>query len=104
MVSTSNPAVPITLPLGRRRERIRYVSDDERTGENCVPINWEELYNLKGRLLTLCDATFSDQQQRKAFKDVLWQTLQRWMIDIERDCGYDSGDGGPTVSADELPF
>ena len=54
-----------------------------RTGSIAYPINWNELYNLKGRLLTLVDATFTDPQQRKAHKDIVWQTLRAWMEDIE---------------------
>jgi len=30
---------------------------------------------LQGQLLTLVDATFSDKEQRKAFKDVLSKTF-----------------------------
>lgn len=33
--------------------------------------------HLKGMLLTLADASFSDPQQRKAFKDLLSQQLER---------------------------
>lgn len=68
------------LPLERRHEAIKYGD------ENCVmvayPINYDELYNLKGRLLTLVDATFTDPQQRKAQKDLVWLTLRDWMEDV----------------------
>lgn len=84
---------PIKLPLDQARRQILYVNEDETIGQSGFPINWEDLYNLKGRVLTLCDASFSDQQQRKAFKDVLWQTLQHWMRDIEKSCGYEGFDG-----------
>lgn len=33
--------------------------------------------HLKGTLLTLADASFTDPQQRKAFKDLLSQQLER---------------------------
>lgn len=82
---------PITLPYERRYEQISYVGDDGNIGEQRFPINFEELYNLKGRLLTLIDATFTDPQQRKAQKDVIWQALQHWMHDIERAAGHEPG-------------
>lgn len=39
--------------------------------------------NLVGRLLTLVDATFTDLEQRKAFKDMVSQTVYRWNSDNE---------------------
>lgn len=54
--------------------------------EIAYPMNWDEVYNLKGRLLTLIDATFTDPQQRKAFKDVSWQLLQTWFDDHVAVC------------------
>lgn len=102
-LTTTNPqtssTAPITLPLSRRNEALNYQSDDGNAGARCYPINYEELYNLKGRLLTVVDATFTDQQQRKAMKDIVWQTLQAWMGDIERAAGYEPHPFG--VSADE---
>lgn len=35
----------------------------------------QEARYLQGQLLTLVDATFSDKEQRKAFKDVLSKTF-----------------------------
>jgi hypothetical protein len=71
------------LPYDQRHWPISFVTDDETAGEIRYPINYEELYNLKGRLLTLIDATFTDPEQRKAHKDIVWQTLRAWMEDIE---------------------
>ena len=51
------------------------------------PINHEDLGNLRGRLLTLIEASTSDPEQRKATKDVVSQILRAWLNDIERDCG-----------------
>jgi len=86
MTSSSNG--PIVLPYHRRNEVIRYENEDGTLGATACPINYDELYNLKGRLLTLVDASFNDQQQRKAFKDIVWQQLQQWMTDIEEAAGY----------------
>lgn len=54
------------------------------------PVNFEEVYNLKGRLLTIVDATFSDPEQRKAFKDILWVALRGWANDQAHRCGDES--------------
>lgn len=76
------------LPYEERYSAIEYVNEaingDGAVGETRYPINYEELYNLKGRLLTLVDATYTDPQQRKAQKNLVWQTLRAWMEDIER--------------------
>jgi len=37
--------------------------------------NFSELY---GKMLTLCDATFTDATQREAFKDMVKNTLSGW--------------------------
>lgn len=42
-----------------------------------------QIGNLVGRLLTLVDATFTDLEQRKAFKDMVSQTVYRWNSDNE---------------------
>lgn len=76
-------AVP-TLSPDHRHAGIRFESPDGSVGEIAYPINYDELYNLKGRLLTLVDATFTDPAQRKAFKDMVWQTLRGWMEDVEQ--------------------
>lgn len=41
--------------------------------------------HLGGRLLTLIDASFADPQQRKAFKDLVSQELDRNFIESARD-------------------
>lgn len=81
--NTTNPAAPSVLPLERRYGPLNFQNTDGTTGCVAYPINYDELYNLKGRLLTIVDATFTDAQQRKAMKDIVWQTLRAWMTDIE---------------------
>ena len=44
----------------------------------------EENSYLKGKLLTLADATFSDPIQRKAFKDLLSQEIENHFHDPVR--------------------
>lgn len=59
--------------------------DSERYG-----INYRELDDLTGKLLTLCDATFTDPVQRKAFKDRVKGDLRDWMQGIMREAQYDA--------------
>jgi hypothetical protein len=97
----SDEATVAVIPS--KRTMVRVEQTDLDPGCLAFPVNYEDLRNLKGRLLTLTDATFTDPQQRKAQKDCIWQVLQAWMSDVEHDCGY-GGTIGPTVSADELPW
>lgn len=51
----------------------------EMIGNGSYPIiAAEEFRQLEGRLLTLCDATFSDPLQREAFKDLLKTQTREW--------------------------
>jgi hypothetical protein len=84
-----NPHGPATLPYEKRNSYIQYES--EGCGEVRHPINWNHVYNLKGRLLTLIDATYTDPEQRKAQKDVVWATLRDWIEGIETEQGYPGG-------------
>jgi hypothetical protein len=77
----------VRRPIAERHWPIQFDNADGTASCCACPINYDELYNLKGRLLTLIDATNGDQQQRKALKDLVWQTLQHWMKDIERSAG-----------------
>lgn len=81
--SSSGSNLP-KLPMHLRNAPISFTNADGTVGEVAYPVNFEELYNLKGRLLTLIDATFTDAEQRKAQKDVVWHTLKSWMEDIEQ--------------------
>lgn len=101
MQSTASTA-PTKLPVERRYEALHYENADGTCGYRAYPVNYEQVYNLKGRLLTLIDATFTDPEQRKAQKDVVWQTLKAWMDDIERSGGYDTIEGVP-VNATRAP-
>jgi hypothetical protein len=54
-------------------------------------VGYCDLQTLEGRLLTLADASFSDVQQRKAFKDILQSTFwYGWVEYLDRP-----GDSGP---------
>lgn len=82
MSNTSSTGMCPRLPLHQRHSPLTYTNDDGSTGTTAYPINYDELYNLKGRLLTLIDATYTDPEQRKAQKDLVWQALKSWMDDI----------------------
>ena len=54
-------------------------------------ITVSEFSNLEGRLLTHADASFPDQQQREAVKDLVRQTLWNW-FDKKEVAYLDDGD------------
>jgi hypothetical protein len=64
---SENIAVPNERTQARKSQDIR--------------VNYEEVGNLMGHLLTLADATFGDTQQRKAQKDMLRATVYGWVED-----------------------
>lgn len=97
-MSTST-ATLTQLPYEQRHWQLQYTNEDGTVGCTAVPINYDEVYNLKGRLLTLVDATFADDQQRKAFKDLVWQTLRGWYQDVERDATWQPSDGDDSVTS-----
>lgn len=94
-VSQSTGGIP-TLPTALRHSVIAFQDGDGRR-EEAHAINYTELYNLKGRLLTLVDATFTDPEQRAAHKTLVWRTLTGWMEDTVME-GYES----PSMKAGEV--
>lgn len=98
MSGTTNPSAPTVLHVERRhqailfRERPDLLAEEQSPATVCYPINYDEVYNLKGRLLTLVDATIADPEQRKAQKGLVWQTVRSWMEDIVSAAGYDAFD------------
>lgn len=99
MASTSGSTIT-RLPYEQRRHALHYASEDGTVGETRYPINYEEFYNLKGRVLTIVDATFSDPQQRKAMKDVVSQALHGWMRDIEYEATWHDESRPPQWTAE----
>lgn len=50
-----------------------------RSSDDTAPVvAYEFINNLVGKTLTLADAAFSDVEQRKAFKDLLTQSIWQW--------------------------
>ena len=72
---------------------LRVTRDNERVGEELYGLNWHQFDNLTGRLLTLCDATFTDPTQRKAFKDMVRQHIKEWVTACIVDASADAGIG-----------
>lgn len=77
-------------------ERTVYVSVDGRMtrvdspvdSRDFVAIDWRDVKHLTGKLLTLCDATFTDPTQRKAFKDRVKEDLRTWMERLVDDAEF----------------
>lgn len=78
-------------PNGRLVIVVRDTNPDAIEWEERYGVNWVEFDNLVGRLLTLCDATFTDQVQRKAFKDMVRQHIKEWVADVARGSAFDAG-------------
>lgn len=63
-------------------------------------INYNEIYDLVGKLLTYIDATFIDQEQRKAQKTLVKHLVYGWYDEIEKfqhpdyNCEITVNDGG----------
>lgn len=91
-----NSDVEITISLNGRLIRVERGAAQGKKGipmswEELYGVNWEEFDNLIGRLLTLCDATFTDPIQRKAFKDMVRQHVKEWVNNISVDAAADAG-------------
>jgi hypothetical protein len=98
---TSTGAARI-LPIEERYWPLHFEGVAGSVGCTAYPINYEEVYNLKGRLLTLVDAMFADPAQRKAFKDLVWNTLRDWMENVEHAAdGFRPPDDSSTGSDPE---
>lgn len=57
-----------------------------------VPVSHQELDNLIGRLMQMCDL-MSDPEQRKALKDEIKQRTRAWLDDTYSSYGYDKFEG-----------
>lgn len=49
---------------------------------NTMVLEYADEQNLLGKLLTYIDATYTDQEQRKAHKDIVRQVVNNWRQDI----------------------
>lgn len=56
-----------------------------RDNSDNVQINYNDSYNLLGRLLTYVDATYSVKEQREAHKGIVKRTVKEWMVDLYRE-------------------
>lgn len=57
-----------------------------------VLVSHQELDNLVGRLMQMCDLT-GDLEQRKALKDTIKQISRDWLDGLYEDSGYDKWTG-----------
>lgn len=49
---------------------------------NAMLLEYRDEQDLLGKLLTYIDATYTDQEQRKAHKDIVRQIVNNWRQDI----------------------
>lgn len=57
-----------------------------------VLVSHQELDNLVGRLMQMCDLT-GDIEQRKALKDTIKNLTREWLDNLYEDSGYDKWTG-----------
>lgn len=84
-----------TIEISPNGKLINVVIDDPNAEAKCgtelYGVNWSEFDQITGRILTLCDATFSDPEQRKAFKDMVRQNIKEWTTQIVVNAAADAG-------------
>lgn len=68
--------------IGFQVEDFNETNDGNSSGSECIGLNGtypplleEDFKHLEGKLLTLCDATFTNKEQREAFKKVVSNSL-----------------------------
>lgn len=54
--------------------------------EVLLAVDSSDINNLVGRMLTVVDASISDQEQRKALKDIVKQNVWSWSEQVPRRC------------------
>jgi hypothetical protein len=80
--SPSNFTYPIGIVFDHNEEPNVHHEGSPRRSFGCNPII-SGVDNLVGQLLTLADATFTDLNQRKAFKDIVKKTVWGWNMQNE---------------------
>lgn len=75
----------------------------KREGEQVVEINYEEVYNLVGRLLTLNDATNTDPVRRDALKTMIKREVYGWIEDVAYAQGMAEWGNRGGVPIDGIP-
>lgn len=71
--------------------RDKQEGDEGPATEELYGLAWPEFDQLTGRLLTLCDAAFTDPVQRKAFKDMVRQHIKEWVTACIINASADAG-------------
>lgn len=70
------------MPVNSRVLMPENVSSDEFCKYGAM-INFDELDNLVGQLLTYVDATYTDLEQRKAHKSIIKNIARSWYYECE---------------------
>lgn len=74
------------------------IEDQNKCG--CL-INWDELRDLEGKLLTYIDATFIDKEQREAQKSLVRNLIREWYRHHESNSFFGTLSVDMTSSTDQ---
>lgn len=102
-IHDGNRKVPVVVQVSASGQLVHVLIVDEegriKSQERRLGIGSQESNMLLGRLLTLADATFAEDRQCKAFKDMLRQHLREWLTEQENSgmasAGIDGWVGRP---------
>jgi hypothetical protein len=94
-----NTAAHTKVTVSQGGRLVRLESEDGLSGEERYAINWAEFDGLMGRMLTIADASFTDQEQRKAVKDLIRQAIREWVANVaEMAWGDERANGNQSAS------
>ena len=97
-IHDANENVPLVVKVSPSGQLVHVMTVDDRgavkTNERRLGIGSQESNMLLGRLLTLADATFAEDRQCKAFKDMVRQHLREWLTEQENSGMASAGING----------
>lgn len=86
-ITDANKKVPLVLKVSPSGQLIHVMLVDDqgavKSNERRLGLGAKEINNLMGRMLTLADATLTDEIQRKAYKDMIRQHFREWITQQE---------------------
>jgi hypothetical protein len=86
-ITDGNRDAPIVVKVSPSGELVHVMTVDSKgavtSNERRLGIGPRAVSMLLGRLLTLTDATFPDDRQCKAFKDMTRQHVREWLSELE---------------------
>jgi hypothetical protein len=69
----------VELAMNEKVQKLSWRCDE--WGSNNVVTTIKDLDSLTGQILTLCDAMFTDKEQKDALKSILRKTIHEWHDD-----------------------